>query len=356
MKIQKNYLCKFCELPMHRNNKTRHLKTCYLKNNIGFSKTELLNLIKKFDPNSQKLFETQFSMMKEFLISLNQNVSFIHNSIVDNDGRTPEEKIDAIPVSENTKKIYQREFRKYLDWLKLKNLNISIDSANTYISSLQCKDSTAKRKFLNLQVVLQAIINPAVKLNKFRKRISYKNKRPLTSDEIKNFLKEQKANNNEMYLMCKLLSLYGLRVNTISSLKVSHLQFLKQKKNQIKTIFFPDSKVKKNREETIDSELLTELKFFVDKKSDDDFVFYEKGKKLDDVRRARDISHMVTLSLRASKNISEDSNYTLSSHSFRKSRVYFEFQEQVKILKDKARKDLGQSQDSQAVNFYIENN
>ena len=46
-------------------------------------------------------------------------------------------------------------------------------------------------------------------------------------------------------------------------------------------------------------------------------------------------------------------NYQYSSHMFRKTRVYSEYQEGVEKLKDELRKKIGQAKGSTALNSYI---
>jgi len=206
---------------------------------------------------------------------------------------------------------------------------------------------------LTLQVLIQHLIDPTIKLNKFRKRIEYKPKKAFSKEELRDYLIEQKSIDNEDFLIQTLMATYGLRINTIAQLKKSHLGFIKAVREEGKVIHLPDSKTMNKRSEKIDSELANQLKDFVKHKSSDDYVFYEEGRNLDLIRRSRNLSVRITRRLKSSKVFENNGNYKISSHVFRKSRVYQEYQEGVNKLKEKARQDIGQLSGSQAIESYI---
>jgi len=185
-------------------------------------------------------------------------------------------------------------------------------------------------------------------------RISYTPKFPLSDNELKNYLEEQKKVNHEDYIIQRLLSTYGLRVNTIALLKLKNLEFLKADEGEDRLIHLPDSKVKNHRVEPIDEDLEELLTQFVDDNLDDeDYIFYRKGNNIDWRRRAQDIGNRINKRIKESKAIKKRANYKYSSHMFRKTKAYNMFHKGVEELKDKVRASIGQSQGSTALNSYI---
>ena len=75
--------------------------------------------------------------------------------------------------------------------------------------------------------------------------------------------------------------------------------------------------------------------------------------KFDEFRRARDLSEKINKHLRDSKVIEHDENYKYSSHCFRRSVAFNLYNKENAELKEKVRKAIGQSQNSTAVEFYI---
>ena len=347
--------CKWCEKPIYISNNKRHLTTCFFKNEIEMTKSDFLYLKNKrnFSIDTERKEEATMMEMKTFLTDLNHKTSNLYNRVVVDDGRDPIDKIKDLNVSSSTKKNYIREWKLYEKWLSSNGKSISKESLNTYIASLECKDSTQKRKHLTMQVLIQHVIDPTIKLNKFRKRVEYKPKKAFENEELKKYLAEQKSLNIEDFLIQTLMATYGLRINTIAQLRKYHLVFLKAHTEEGKIIHLPDSKTKTQRAEKIDPEIANQLKDLVKDKIQDDYVFYYEGRKMDLVRRSRDLSQRITNRLKSSKVIEKDPNYVISSHVFRKSRVYQEYHEGLNKLKEKARKDLGQISGSQAVEHYI---
>jgi len=347
--------CKWCEQTLYISNQKRHLETCFYKNEIEMTKSDFLYLKNKrnFSIDSERKEEAAMLEMKTFLSDLNQKTSNLYTRVIVEDGRDPIDKIKDLNVSSSTKKNYIREWKLYEKWLSTNNKTISKESVNTYIASLECKDSTQKRKHLTMQVLMQHVIDPTIKLNKFRKRVEYKPKKAFENEELKEYLAEQKSLNIEDYLIQTLMATYGLRINTIAQLRKYHLVFLKAQTEAGNIIHLPDSKTKTQRAEKIDPEIANQLKDLVKDKSKDDYVFYQEGRKLDVIRRSRDLSERITKRLKSSKVIQQDPNYAISSHVFRKSRVYQEYHEGLNKLKEKARKDLGQISGSQAIEHYI---
>jgi len=353
--MSKETICEWCEKHQYSSNIKRHHERCFYKNELQMRKSEFLYLKSKLnlDIKSERRDELAMLELKSFLTDLYNKVSNLYRRVITEDGRDPIEKIQELNVGPTTKKYYLREWKLFEKWLTSKNKSVTKESANTYISSLECKDSTQKRKHLTLQVLIQHLIDPTIKLNKFRKRVDYKPKKAFSYEELKDYLIEQKSIDNEDFLIQSLMATYGLRINTIAQLKKSHLEFISAKREEGNVIHLPDSKNKHVRSERIDLDLANRLKDFVKHKSSDDYVFYQEGRNLDLIRRSRNLSVRITRRLKSSKVFENNGNYKISSHVFRKSRVYQEYQEGVNKLKEKARQDIGQLSGSQAIESYI---
>jgi integrase len=184
-------------------------------------------------------------------------------------------------------------------------------------------------------------------------RISYIPKYALTNQEISKYLKEQKIEDTEDYLIQRLMLTYGLRVNTIALLKVKHLEFIDRGQDEEPTIYLPDSKTKKHRVEPIEEELVKLLEEWVKDKDGEDFVFYEEGSDKNERRRAQDICIRINKRIKKSKVIKKKGSYKYTSHMFRKTRAYNMFQSRMKELKEEVRASIGQSSGSMAIEHYI---
>ena len=348
-------LCKWCENLFHKSNMSRHHKSCFYKNEIEMTKSDFnyMKRIMKFDIKQEKSNEICLMDLKQFLVDLFKKVSILHNRIVVDEGKDPLDKIEQLNLSERTKQMYKREWKLFDSWLTEMNKKITLENANEYISSLKCKDSTQRRKHMTLQIILKEVFDSNMNLNKYRKRVETKPKKPFTNDELTNYLLEQKSLDPEDYLIQRLLATFGLRINSIASLKVSNLEFLNSKNKSERLIHFPDSKVKRRRVENVDSELEKLLRDFIRGKKAEDYVFYSKGSRLSESRRARDLSERINNRLRKSKMIEKSSNYLISSHCFRKTKAYSLFNEKLNLLKEETRAAIGQSQGSTAIESYI---
>lgn len=103
---------------------------------------------------------------------------------------------------------------------------ISKETANAYVREANCTASTRKKKYLTLQLLLKTLVDPNIALDKVRARISYMPKYVLKNTEISRYLAEQQSVNYEDYIIQRLRITYGLRINTIASLRLKHLEFL----------------------------------------------------------------------------------------------------------------------------------
>ena len=146
-----------------------------------------------------------------------------------------------------------------------------------------------------------------------------------------------------------------MRINSAASLKIKHLEFLNEGNDPV--IHFPDSKVKRERIEPVEPELQEELEEFIgDYEDEDNYVFYKEKSDDTERKRAHDLSVQINMRIRSSKVIIKNRNYQYSSHMFRKTKVYKEYQEGVEKLKDELRQKIGQAKGSTSLNNYINTN
>jgi len=215
--------CEWCEKQTSYKNYARHITKCVFRNEVLLHKSELEKL-KALVPKNDPIIEAVLMELKHFLTESYFKTSNLYKRFIQEDGRDPVEKIKEMIVSPQTLENYLSEWKLFSKWLKKNNKTMSVDSANSYIASLSdYKASTQRRKQYMLQVILQHLIDRTVKLNRFSKRISYTPKFPMSDEELNRYLEEQREINYEDYLIQRLMSTYGLRINTIALLKVENL-------------------------------------------------------------------------------------------------------------------------------------
>jgi integrase len=347
--------CEWCGREMARSNYQRHLGACIYYNDLKIKKSDI-EFLKKQRPREKSDMEQLASMeLINFLTEYYNKSKLLYNRVVVENSRDPLEKIKEMNVSSPTMKNYVTEWKQYTKYLKKNNKAISVDSANSYIGSLDDKcASTNKNKHSMLQVLLKHLVDPNIKLNKFSRRVSYKPKRALNEEELMAYLEEQKNINSEDYLIQLLMATYGLRVNTIALLTISDLEFLEARPNEEQMIHLPDSKTKNRRVETIGDKLKQLLyKQIGQTRQKNKYVFYHDGRSLDFRRRAQDIGTNINKRIKDSKVLNKRGDYQYTSHMFRKTLAYNMFNKQLKKLKDKVRASIGQSKGSHAIEHYI---
>ena len=111
--------------------------------------------------------------------------------------------------------------------------------------------------------------------------------------------------------------------------------------------------MKLHRVEPIDAELEELMTDFIEKLEDEDYVFYQEGRKKPWRRRTQDLCARINKRIRESEAIKKRPNYKYSSHMFRKTRAFNLFHKGVAELKEKARAAIGQSQNSTAIDSYL---
>ena len=339
---------------MAPSNFRRHQITCVFKNEIKLKKSDIEFLKNKRPRGDSDGEELTLMELKNFLTENFNRTAMLYHRIVVENSRDPVEKIKEMRVSESTKENYIREWKQFSKWLNKNKKSVSVDSANTYIASLSNRAASTQRTKHNvLQVLLQHLIDRNIQLNKFRMRISYTPKRALSNEEIREYLEEQRRVDREDYLIQRLLITYGLRINTIALLKIKDLEFLEAGEEE-HMIHLPDSKVKNRRLELISQELEGLMVEFIGEDYDsEDYIFYKSGGDKSFRRRAQDIGFRINSRIKNSKVLRKRGGYKYTSHMFRKTKAYNMFHTELNKLKDQVRASIGQSQGSQAIEFYI---
>ena len=358
--------CEWCGKNMKKQNKKKHDGVCLWKKEVKIKKKDLKKLIRnqggivEVDEDQARIKELSYLELTRYLKNVYNNSIYLYKKIIVGAQRDPVERLREMQVSDVTKENYVREWKLYQKWLKGNNEVINKDTANTYLASLENRRaSTIRTKHSLLENIFKFLLDPTVSLNKFNRRISFTPKYVMKDEELIPYQEEQRGINFEDYLIQKLLMRYGLRINSIASLKIKHLVFLDE--GCEKTIHFPDSKVKRERYEPVDDELGGEIREFVSRfideiDNDDEFVFDRNRSEVPERKRAHDLSVRINNRIRSSKIIKMNRNYQYSSHMFRKTRVYNEYQEGVEKLKEDLRKKIGQAKGSTSLNSYINAN
>jgi len=186
--------CDWCDKEMSRKNYARHQKTCVFRVEIGLKKSDVEKLKGQNvgDETDNSKIEIDNIELKQFLEEIYKKTIRLHKKILIEDDKNPIDKINNMMLGENTKLNYLREWKLYDKWLKKQKKPIGKVSAETYLASLKCRASTKRQKFNTLQLLLQHIVDPTIKLQKVRWRISFKPKYALSSKELNDYLNEQK--------------------------------------------------------------------------------------------------------------------------------------------------------------------
>lgn len=354
-------VCTWCDNQMAPNNLSKHIRNCFYKKEFNRPKRDIMLLLGNPVPEQRseatKQLELSFMHLKQFLEESYHKTANVYKKIVVQDQRLPEEKIMEMQVTEYTKKNYLVEWRRFNKWLKKENKEISTDNANTYLANIVCKASTRRTKHLVLQNLLKYLVDPYIVLNKVKMRISYTPKYAMSQRDISRYLTEQKDIDGEDYLIQRLMIIYGLRINTVASIRIKHLEFLKGGN----VIHLPDSKVKRRRVEEIDNELVGLFRDHIeDKDIDEDdeehFIFSVPHGGNDEKKRAHELCVRINKRINESRVLVKNPNYKYSTHMFRKTKAFNIYNQGVNRLKEQAREAIGQSSGSYAIEHYIYDN
>jgi integrase len=354
--------CVYCESTMFPSNYNRHLTSCQIKLHFNLPKQEIIRLIEEnksnlSENNSQQLksqlynSEHKNQQFTHFIKSIHREIAEILTKTVSESKNNPYSTIDNMILSDLTKKEYKNDWKLYSKFCEGKRLNAFLaSSANEYLASLDNKVSTIIKKRSNLQSILSNLSETSIKLRRIRKKAQYRPKYALSQQEIEQYLKEQRKILYSDWLIQKILIEFGCRINTIGSLKLKHLEFLNGGNN----IILPDSKTGQ-REEIISDNLKDELSNYVYQQNlqdEDDYIF-----KVPFVTTEPDRTHKITIrinkKIKLSKVLKKTSNYTFSSHMFRKTKAFQAYSKAMQKAKEIARKEIGQKDNSNAIDHYI---
>lgn len=331
---------------MLSSNFAKHNTRCYVKNQFGVSKSEIVSLIQGNRQQSQlnplqlkiskfeKFTENILRESRELIAELNQS--------------DPEVKLNEMNISSSTLISYKSEWNQYSVWCKKRKVDpLLTTSANCYVGSLDKRTTTLKKKRSILQVILMFLTDRPVVLRKIRRRISIIPKYSMSPHEVTEYLEEQAKINHETYIIQLLLITYGCRIHSVACLTIGDLDFVRKK------IFLPDSKTG-TREVDMTANVHRVLKSFIqkiNKPTHSTFVFSASND--DRFKRAAEICKNVNELIRQSLVLRKNQNYRYSSHMFRKTVAFTLFQRLVVDAKKTVRRSIGQSEGSSAVEYYI---
>jgi len=361
--------CQYCDHEMLRQNYKKHVSTCPIRKNFGLTKTEILSCISQVKNNFPHQEDQMESENKDLKTKLTFNellcekaykflrdISIESSALVmEKEGvnlEDPMQRIEEMILSEGTREEYKMEWKLYSKYCDQNKLNpLSDQSSNKYLQNLKVSLSTILKKRGNLQSILSHLVGRKVKLLRIGKKVKPKLKYALSIEEIDAYLKEQIEIDEQDYLIQRLLLEYGCRVNTAGLLKLRHLEFLDEGNENI---ILPDSKTGP-RVEKITPDLRDLLTDYVEQVplEEDDYIFTAQGDCKTERKRCHAICVRINKRIKESKALRKSKNYQYSSHMFRKTKAFSAFQDAVKEAKNRARRAIGQANDSTAIESYI---
>lgn len=349
-------ICEYCGKSMSRTHIKRHQETCVFKVELNETKENVLKALSNHlkvveEPARTDVFDLAQIELKNFLKDIYNRSKNLHKKVIEEDLRDPLDRIKDLHVAESTKAGYLVEYKLLRKWLTKNKMSLCCDSVNNYLASLKkCRTSTLKKKQMILQNLLRTILDPQLKLNPIRMKISYSSKYSMSDEEVVKYLQEQKSD-HEMYLIQKLLITYGLRINTAAGLKLKHLHFLDDEN----IIFLPDTKTASQRSELMENEFAEEFRHFIRGRNlmDEDYIFLPEEKNQTVGRRANILCVLINNRISESRVIKKNPNFKYSSHMFRKTKANSIYQEGLRKLKEKSRLAIGQAKNSSAIEHYI---
>jgi hypothetical protein len=160
--------CAWCGKLMFETNKRRHAEKCVWKNEVKIKKSEFEKMRNEGlfqDVCEQKKLkdDLQNENLKNFILENYEQFTNLYKSIMDfPEVSDPESIIKNILVCDSTKEQYLLEWRLFKNYMNENRKPLSLDSANSYIGSLECKPSTIKKKIAVIQTILRTLINPTI--------------------------------------------------------------------------------------------------------------------------------------------------------------------------------------------------
>jgi integrase len=359
-------VCEWCDEGMYMSNYKRHLLSCAYKNKVGVPKKQISSLlqnnphpsteeeVKELKEKVHLLQEKQLQIAHKFkdiyakVLSLFQAFSF--NKFVDMD-----KYIDEMIISEGTRSNYRTEWKKFKKWLNKNSEEVTIDSVNSYLSSIKCKPSTLLRKRNMLQILLRNLLRDnSIELKRIKLKFSFQQKYTMSNEECKKLLEEQKKNDFEIYLIMKLMISFGLRISSISSLKLHHLHFYFNP--SCDTIELPDVKTQKERVEKLDQEFIKELALLLEDRDIEDttkYLFYPLWKDEFRQRTNRLGTKLNKILDKSEVFFPKDPTKKYTTHMFRRTKANLAIKEEKERLLELANYSIGQVKGSSAIKHYV---
>ena len=354
--------CEYCDSIMFSSNYKRHLLKCQIKLHFDLPKQQILLLIQQnksnlSEDNSKQLksqlneSEHKNQQFTHLIKSIHQEIAELLSKSVSESRNDPYSTIENMVLSDLTKREYKNDWKLYSDYCEKNKLNVFLaSSANEYLAKLDNRVSTIIKKRSNLQSVLSTLSETPIKLRRIRKKAQYRPKYALSQKEIELYLEEQREFSYKDWLIQRILIEFGCRINTIGSLRLKHFEFI----NGGDQIILPDSKTGQ-RVETISSNLKEKLIDYVNQQNlndEENFIF-----KVAFVTTEADRSHKLCMRInkriKHSRVLKKTSNFTFSSHMFRKTKAFQAYYKAMHEAKEIARKEIGQKEGSTAIEHYI---
>jgi integrase len=341
--------CPHCQRRMWQPNLKKHLERCKKKKvdqdgeGCQIQHADQEELKKKY-----QMLQIKYEMISKFL----KDIQIKSDELVgSNLNIVPDEMIQRMSIAQTTKQLYQSDWRGYNNWSSENKMNPFLPkSANKYLESLKLAPSTKATKRSSLQSILQHLLERKVVLKKIRRRLHMITpKYSLSTSEIKEYLNEQKIENEEDCIAQLLMITYGLRINTIGGLKLQNLEFLKG----TDAIYLPDTK-SGGRRETVTTELkkmLTKLIKTKKIKREESFIFKATSNNV--ARRTSQIDIRINKRIKQSKVLKKKAGYAYSSHMFRKTKAFNAYTKALEEAKSEARKAIGHTEGSSSIVHYL---
>lgn len=349
-------LCEFCEREMKRQNYRKHYERCLIRLEFNLPKSVIHEAIGNRPVGNNvedQIMNEKLMIEKTKLIDVLKRFTEESSSLLLSDEiqTCSFERIGEMNLAARTKYEYQVEWKNYQQWCSKRKMNPTLtQTANNYLAQLQTQTSTLKNKRNRLQSIIRHLTGQSIILARIRRRIRRIPKYKLSSEEIENYLQEQKRISKEDYLVQLILAMYGCRINSCSGLRLRHLEFL-QGGN---TIVLPDTKTG-DRVVQATPKLQALLSKFVEKRRRrnlDEFVF-DAGRSSYLHRRSNNLCIRINKRIRDSSVLKKSPNYKFSSHMFRHSKAFQTYREHLEKAKEAAREAIGHEKNSSSINFYL---
>jgi integrase len=348
--------CEFCEKTMKTQNFSKHNQVCIIRREFNTPKSVILEAIggKPVENSLEDLLNLNDRLTSENSKCVNFVRRFVEEAnfilVANSSDQDYLAKIAEMSLSTSTAKEYVSEWRIYNAWShKNKMSSLSPSTASSYIAHLKVEVSTAKTKRNRLQSILRHLTGQSVVLPRIRRRIRRIPKHKMSAEEVLEYLKEQQAVSYEDYIVQLIMLTFGCRIHSCSSLRVSHLEFLRGGAMMI----LPDSKTG-DREVEVADPLKKHLRKWLNKNklTFDDFLF-SAGSSADLKKRANVLCMRINKRIKKSNVLRKSPNYKLSSHMFRHTKAFEVFREHLERGKQAARSAIGHSHGTSSIEYYL---